>query len=106
MPTIEETLAYLGIDEVDSMVKMNVERALASAKRTLEGEFGEDVFTLLPDDARVKDLALIYADESYSKRGIGEASGAKSAAAMRRLVADMELQIRMELRQLREEGAS
>lgn len=105
MPTFEETLAYLGIDEVDSMVRMNIERARASAKRAIEGEFGADVFTLLPDDARVKELALIYADESYSKRGIGESSGAKSTAATRRLVADMELQIRMELRLLRKEGA-
>lgn len=106
MPTVEETLAYLGIDYEDGMVRMNVERALASAKRTLEGEFGKDVFTLLPEDARLKDLALIYADESYSKRGVSESSGSKTAAATRRLVADMELQIRMELRRLREEGAS
>ena len=95
MPTYEEALAYLGIDYADdNVIKKNVERCLATAKKTLLGAIGEDVETYLPDDARVKELVLIYAEDLYSQRGIS----AKVSNATRQLVGTMELQLSMALR--------
>lgn len=101
MPTYEEALDYLGIDYADDVVKRNVTRAMATAAKTLQGAIGADVLTLMPDDERVKELALIYTDDLYSTRGVA----AKVSGATRRLVQDMELQLRMELRKLRKEAA-
>ena len=98
MPTIDEALQYLGIDYADSLVTANVTRALATAEKTLRGAVGEDVETYLPDDPRVAELVLIYLDDLYSDRGVS----AKVTGATRRLVADMELQLRLELRRAKE----
>lgn len=98
MPTQNEVLAYLGIDyedHVDDLVLTNVNRALATARRTVLGGVGDDVETYLPDDPRVKELVLIYTDDLYSERGVA----AKVSGAIRRSVADMELQLRLELAQ-------
>ena len=98
MPTYEEALDYLGIDYADEVVERNVKRALATAVKTLKGAVGNDVETLLPGDERVKELALIYTDDLYTNRGVS----AKVSNAIRLSVATMELQLRLELRQLRE----
>lgn len=98
MPTLEEALLYLGIDYTDEMTNANVTRALATAARTLQGAVGEDIDTYLPDDPRVKELTLIYTDDLYSTRGVA----AKVSGATRRLVADMELQLRLELARAKE----
>lgn len=100
MPTLDEALQYLGIDYADAMVTANVTRALATAKKVLHGAIGEDVETYLPDDSRVSELVLIYLDDLYSDRGVS----AKVSGATRRLVADMELQLRLELRRKKEEA--
>ena len=97
MPTFEEVLDYLGIDEVDDVIVRNVNRAMATALKTLKGAVGYDVETLMPDDERVKELVLIYVDDLYSNRGLS----AKVSGATRRLVHSMELQLQMELRLLR-----
>lgn len=101
MPTYEEALVYLGIDYADDVVQQNLTRALAAARTTLHGSLGADVDTLMPDDGRVKELVLIYTDDLYTNRGVS----AKVSNATRLSVATMELQLRMELRRLRE-GAS
>lgn len=101
MPTYEEALDYLGIDYADDVVKRNVTRAQATAAKTLQGAIGADVLQLMPDDERVKELALIYTDDLYSTRGVA----AKVSGATRQLVHTMELQLRMELRKLRKEAA-
>ncbi len=101
MPTYEEALAYLGIDYADDVVKRNVTRAMATAAKTLQGALGADVLQLLPDDERVKELALIYTDDLYSTRGVA----AKVSGATRQLVHTMELQLKLELRAMREEAA-
>jgi predicted RecB family endonuclease len=101
MPTYEEALGYLGIDYPDEVVKRNVNRAMATAAKTLQGAIGADVLTLLPDDERVKELVLIYTDDLYTTRGVA----AKVSGATRQLVHTMELQLRLELRVLREEAA-
>lgn len=102
MPTYEEALAYLGIDYPDEVVKRNVNRALATAQKTLLGAVGDDVEQYLPDDPRVKELALIYADDLYSNRGVS----AKVSGATRKLVFDMVQQLRLELRTAREEAGA
>lgn len=102
MPTIEDALLYLGIDYKDDMTEANVTRALNTAYQTVLGSVGADVDTYLPDDPRVIELTLIFMDDLYSDRGVS----AKVSGATRRLVADMELQLRQELaRAKREAGA-
>ena len=102
MPTIDEALQYLGIDYADDMVTANVTRALATAEKVLRGAVGEDVETYLPGDPRVAELVLIYLDDLYSDRGVS----AKVTGATRRLVADMELQLRLELRRAKKEAGA
>ena len=99
MPTVEEALMYLGIDYADEVVTANVKRALATAVKTLHGSVGKDVDILMPNDPQAKELVLIFADDLYTNRGVS----AKVSGATRRMVADMELQLRLELRQRREE---
>ena len=98
MPTIEDALAYMGIDYPDELIRKNVTRALAAATQVLYGAVGEDVDTLLPGDARVRELVLIYTDDLYTERGVS----AKVSGATRRLVEDMVLQLQLDLRTLRE----
>ena len=101
MPTIEEALAYLGYDYPDELIRKNVASDLAAAIKTLHGAVGEDVETLMPDDPRASELVLIYTDDLHSNKGVsGKVSG-----ATRRMVADMEQQLRLELRRIREEAA-
>lgn len=102
MPTVEDALKYLGIDYPDDVIRTNVTRALATAVSTLHGAVGEDVETLMPDDPRAKELVLIYLDDLYSQRGIS----AKVTGTTRRMVADMVLQLQMELRIRREEAGA
>ena len=101
MLTIEDALTYLGIDYPDDVIEKNVTRALATARATVLGGVGEDVDTYLPDDSRVSELTLIYLEDLYSQCGVT----AKVSGATRRLVADMELQLRMELATARDEAA-
>ena len=98
MPTVEEALVYLSIDYADEVVIANVTRALASAKHLLYGTVGEDVETLMPDDPRVKELVLLYTDDLYSTRGLTN----KAIGSQRRLIGDLEWQLRLELRQAKE----
>lgn len=102
MPTIEDALAYLGIDYADDLVRKNVNRALATAVKVLHGAVGEDVEKLMPNDPRAMELVLIYMDDLYSEKGVS----AKVSGATRRMVADMEMQLRLELRTLREEAGA
>ena len=90
MPTIEEVLAYLGIDYADDMVTKNVERSIKTADYYLKGSIGENY---PEDDPRVKELALIFISDLYDNRGMIE----KVAGNVRRLVDDMILQLKVEL---------
>ena len=98
MVTVDDAMLYLGIDYPDEVITANVTRALATAEKTVRGCVGDDVETYLPDDPRVCELTLIYLEDLYSQRGVA----AKVSGATRRLVADMELQLRMELRSARD----
>ena len=101
MVTVPEALLYLGIDYEDEAVTANVTRALNTAKQTLKGAIGADWEKYLPNDPRAAELVLIYLDDLYSERGVN----AKVGNATRRLVADMELQLRLELRRAKEAAA-
>lgn len=96
--TTQDALLYLGIDYADAVVTANVTRALATARKILRGAVGDDIDTYLPDDSRATELVLIYTEDLYSQRGFN----AKVSGATRRMVADMELQLRLELRRAKE----
>jgi hypothetical protein len=96
---LEDFLQYLGYDVTDDeLVNKNATRALNTAKKTVLGAVGDDVETYLPGDPRVTELVLIYADDLFSERGVS----AKVSGATRRAVADMELQLRLELAEAKE----
>ena len=89
--TVDEALAYLGIDYADDTVKLNIRRMIKTADAFLKGSVGENYPV---DDPRSKELALIIISDLYDKRGmISTVSG-----NTRRLVEDLSLQLRLELR--------
>ena len=96
MPTIEEVLDYLGYDYSDDMVDKNIERCIKTADAYLKGSIGKNYPT---EDPRVKELALIFISDLYDNRGMID----KVAGNVRRLVDDMSLQLRLELRSNNEE---
>lgn len=99
MPTKEDLLIYMGYDVTDDeVVNRNATRALATAIQLVHGGVGEDVETYMPNDSRIVELVLIYAEDLYSQRGLA----AKVTNATRRLVVDMELQLQLELKQAKE----
>ena len=89
--SVDEVLAYLGIDYSDEMVNANIERAIKTADAYLKGSIGE---TYPVDDPRSKELALIIISDLYDKRGLNETVSGNT----RRLVDDLSLQLRLELR--------
>lgn len=89
--TVDEALAYLGIDYADNMVRSNIERTIKTADAFLKGSVGEDYPV---DDPRSKELALIIISDLYDKRGMDSTVSGNT----RRLVDDLSLQLRLELR--------
>lgn len=89
--TIEEVKAYLGIDYADDMVNANIERAINTANAYLKGSIGNDYPS---DDPRAKELALIIISDLYDNRGLQSTISGNT----RRLVDDLSLQLRLELR--------
>lgn len=89
--SVDEVLAYLGIDYSDEMVNANIERAIKTADAYLKGSIGE---TYPVDDPKSKELALIIISDLYDKRGVNETVSGNT----RRLVDDLSLQLRLELR--------
>lgn len=99
LPTAKEAMDYMGLDfQDDAMVQANVARALRTATQLFYGAVGDDIEQYMPGDPRTKELILIYTDDLYTDRGVS----AKVSNATRRLVADMEMQLRFELRLARE----
>ncbi len=89
--TIDEALAYLGIDYADDMVRNNIGRTIKTADAYLKGSVGEDYPV---DDPRSKELALIIVSDLYDKRGLVSTISGNT----RKLVDDLSLQLRLELR--------
>lgn len=101
MPNKEDLLIYMGYDVTDDdVVNKNATRALATAIKLVHGGVGEDVETYLPDDSRVTELVLIYAEDLFSQRGLSK----KVSGATRALVHDTVQQLQLELRRKREEA--
>lgn len=101
MVGINEALQYMGIDCVDAQIKANIKRALDTAVSVLKGAVGQDVDVYFAEDPRRNELVLMYTDDLYSERG----ARAKVSGATRKLAADMELQLRLELNKAREAKA-
>ena len=88
---VEEVLAYLGIDYSDDMVNTNIERAIKTADAYLKGSIGENYPV---QDPRSKELALLLVADLYDNRGLTSTVSGNT----RRLVEDLSLQLRLELR--------
>lgn len=101
MVTINEAAQHIGIDYLDDeMTRANLQRALDSAIYRLYGSVGRDVEEYLTGDPRVDQLVLIYTEEGYDNHP----GSAKQDAAKNHLRDNLELQLRLELRTLREAG--
>jgi hypothetical protein len=89
--SVEEVLAYLGIDYADDMVTKNIERVIKSADAYLKGSIGEKYPV---EDPRAKELALIIISDLYDNRGLHSTISGN----VRKLVDDLSWQLRLELR--------
>jgi hypothetical protein len=89
--SVDEVLAHLGIDYADDMVNKNIERAIKTADAYLKGSIG-DKYPV--NDPRSKELALIIISDLYDNRGLQSTISGNT----RRLVDDLSLQLRLELR--------
>lgn len=100
MPTFQDALYYLGIDEVDDMIKANVTRAMATAIKRLHRAIGTNVETYLLNDPEVNELVLIYTREAYDADSLTD----KARAALKHQRDDLEPQLRLALRAAKEEA--
>ena len=89
--SVDEVKDHLGIDYADEMVERNITRAIKTADAYLKGSIGENYPT---DDPRAKELALIIISDLYDNRGFNSTVSGNT----RRLVDDLSLQLRLELR--------
>lgn len=96
MITVDECKDYLGIDFDDPMITRNLTRAIKTADHILKGSIGENY---LPDDPRAVELALIIVADLYDNRELKD----KVSGNVRKLVEDMSLQLRLELRRTQNE---
>lgn len=89
--SITEVKDYIGIDYADEMVERNINRAIKTADAYLKGSIGKNYPT---DDPRAKELALIIVSDLYDNRGLNSTISGNT----RKLVDDLSLQLRLELR--------
>lgn len=89
--SIDEVKSYLGIDYSDDMVDKNIGRVIKTADSYLKGSIGKNYPIT---DPRSKELALIIISDLYDNRGINSTISGNT----RRLVDDLSLQLRLELR--------
>lgn len=91
--SIDEVKDYLGIDYADEMVTRNITRAIKTADAYLKGSIGENYPV---DNPKAKELALIIVSDLYDNRGLTTSGSVTNNT--RRLVDDLSLQLRLELR--------
>lgn len=89
--SVDKVLAYLGIDYSDDMVTTNIERAIKTADAYLKGSIGENYPI---EDPKSKELALLLVADLYDNRGLTSTVSGNT----RKLVEDLSLQLRLELR--------
>lgn len=99
--TVDEVLAYLGIDYTDEMNTTNITRSILTADRYLRGSIGENYDKT---DPRAKELALIIVADLFDNRGIQALGGGNISGNTRKLVDDFALQMRLELRRSADSG--
>ena len=90
--TVDEVLDYLGIDYADDKVNRNINRAISTADKIIQGSVG---INYPVDDPRAKELALIIVSDLYDIRGMTTRDNVSNN--VRRLVEDMSLQLKLEL---------
>lgn len=88
---VQDVKDHLGIDYADEMVERNINRAIQTADAYLKGSIGANYQV---EDPRAKELALIIISDLYDNRGFN----ATVSGNTRRLVDDLSLQLRLELR--------
>lgn len=88
---VDEVKVYLGIDYEDEMVYRNIDRIIKTADAYLKGSIGNDYPV---EDPRIKELALMICSDLYENRGLSSTVSGNT----RRLVDDLSLQLRLELR--------
>lgn len=91
--SVDEVLAYLGIDYADNIVYKNIERLIKTADAYLKGAIGESYPV---DNPKAKEIALIVISDLYDNRGVHPMTGANNN--LRRLLEDLILQLKLELR--------
>lgn len=89
--SVDEVKDYLGIDYADEMVERNINRAIKTADAYLKSSIGENYPI---EDPKAKELALIIISDLYDNRGFNSTVSGNT----RRLVDDLSLQLRLELR--------
>ena len=89
--SVDDALTYLGIDYADDVVTANITRAINTADAYLRGSIGYDYPV---EDPRSKELALMIIADIYDNRGLMSTVSGNT----RRLVDDLSLQLRLELR--------
>lgn len=92
--TVAEVADHLGLDIVDDMIERVIYQKIDTANRYIQGALGSEAYSL-QTDPRVKELALIIVTDLYENRGLYSTV----TGNLRRLVDDMCLQIRLELRE-------
>ena len=90
--SVQDVAAYIGItyDEIDSVIENTITRQLSAADRFLQSAISSDYDA---DDPRAQELVIMIAAEMYSSRG---ALSAKQESALRRIVSDFIMQMRLE----------
>lgn len=101
IPTVDEALAYLGIDYPDDFVRQNVQRALNAAVGVVRGSVGDDVFETLTDSDKLKEFTLLHTADLYDERNT---TTLKTTAVNRRIATTMELQLKIEFRREKEKS--
>lgn len=89
--TIDEVRQYLCIDYDDEGITNRLCSMIKAADRYLRGALGGNYPT---NDARVKEIALMYIDDLWENRGVATIEGRNE----RKLMHDMELQVKLEMR--------
>lgn len=88
---VEDMLDYMGIDYADEKVLKNIGNAIKTADAYLKGSIAEDYPV---EDPRCIELAKIIVSDLYDNRGLKDTISGNT----RKLVDDMSLQVRLELR--------
>lgn len=89
--SVKEVKDYLGIDYADETVERNITRVIKTADAYLKSSIGENYPI---EDPKAKELALIIISDLYDNRGFNSTVSGNT----RRLVDDLSLQLRLELR--------